>query len=239
MLDAEAQPDGTYNQIRFPTPVGWIFKMVHGCCNHVFRAKNCKNVLLGHMSHWIHKKKQKFKVPQSRSGEITLVLHKILAKTKNLKFVSLGHICLIFCCDNPCHDLKKRVLRVVSVKSWRWNLLRNLMHAFCVEKNYMQATVISAVNLFVAIWSGTKCQNFKSCLSFDYNVVLVLVAFFVQEQRRKKWMKTGHFCVTESLCLCQKNQSALGREDNKFYLARSPARQNKKRCTLSCTLISS
>lgn len=106
-------------------------------------------------------------------------------------------------------------------------------------KNYMQATVISAVNLFVAIWSGTKCQNFKSCLSFDYNVVLVLVAFFVQEQRRKKWMKTGHFCVTESLCLCQKKQSALGREENKFYLARSPARQNKKRCTLSCTLISS
>lgn len=161
MLDAEAQPDGTYNQIRFPTPVGWIFKMVHGCCNHVFRAKNCKNVLLGHMSHWIHKKKQKFKVPQSRSGEITLVLHKILAKTKSLKFVSVGHICLIFCCDNPCHDLKKRVLRVVSVKSWRWNLLRNLMHAFCVEQitckrpSFLQSIYLSLFDLAQSakIWS--------------------------------------------------------------------------------------
>lgn len=106
-------------------------------------------------------KKQKFKVPQSRSGEITLVLHKILAKTKSLKFVSVGHICLIFCCDNPCHDLKKRVLRVVSVKSWRWNLLRNLMHAFCVEQitckrpSFLQSIYLSLFDLAQSakIWS--------------------------------------------------------------------------------------
>ena len=175
-----------------------------------FEQKIAKMYCWGHMSHWIHKKKQKFKVPQSRSGEITLVLHKILAKTKSLKFVSVGHICLIFCCDNPCHDLKKRVLRVVSVKSWRWNLLRNLMHAFCVEQITCKRPSFLQVNLFVAIWSGTKCQNLKSCLSFDYNVVLVLVAFFVSRTKKKKVNENRTFLRNRKFVFVPKKSIRLG-----------------------------